>query len=259
VAWRGAGSHLLRHRHAAGHRGASQGHGQHGSGHAAWTERACGALYRREKQLSSPTWQFGRTSYDAATHVFTPQPSQACPVLALAARMAPGVDAGAANGAAAGGSASPDLVVFVNGVRRTLPAGRAEATLLQYLRGASRRALRRGGSLCGAMTLLCESRRLRRALPLPRHAISSAARLMRTSPTPRGPDAPPTQRWDSPAPSSAAARVAAAHAPSWSPPGTPLPAHHCACPAACAVAAARPAACVMTLLPSLLLCQAPRG
>ena len=51
--------------------------------------------------------------------------------------MAPGADAGSAGGAGASVAAPADLVVFVNGVRRTLPPGRAEVTLLQYLRGAS--------------------------------------------------------------------------------------------------------------------------
>ena len=51
--------------------------------------------------------------------------------------MAPGADAGSAGGAGASVAAPVDLVGYVNGVRRTLPPGRAEVTLLQYLRGAS--------------------------------------------------------------------------------------------------------------------------
>jgi hypothetical protein len=55
--------------------------------------------------------------------------------------MPPAAEA-AGNGGSAGavsGAESPprdELLVFINGVRRTLPPGRAEVTLLQYLRGA---------------------------------------------------------------------------------------------------------------------------
>jgi hypothetical protein len=80
--------------------------------------------------------------------------------------MAPSADAGGASGVAAGASAAPDLLVFVNGVRHRLPPGRAEATLLQYLRGASRSALRPPPlPLPAAMTLVSDMRRLP-----PRHA-----------------------------------------------------------------------------------------
>ena len=44
----------------------------------------------------------------------------------------------AGNGGSAGADAAArdELLVYVNGVRRTLPPGRAEVTLLQWLRGA---------------------------------------------------------------------------------------------------------------------------
>jgi hypothetical protein len=58
--------------------------------------------------------------------------------------MAPGCDAAAAAPAAdltpllASGACASDasLLVFVNGAKHALPPGRAEATLLQFLRGA---------------------------------------------------------------------------------------------------------------------------
>ena len=74
----------------------------------------------------------------------------------LPARMAPSADAAGNGGGAGPGAARDELLVYVNGVRRTLPPGRAEVTLLQYLRGAwharapmralrARRRSRRGG------------------------------------------------------------------------------------------------------------------
>jgi hypothetical protein len=49
---------------------------------------------------------------------------------------AAGGEAPAAASAAIARAESDDLLVYVNGVRRALPPARAEATLLQYLRGA---------------------------------------------------------------------------------------------------------------------------
>ena len=50
--------------------------------------------------------------------------------------MAPSAEAAGNGGGAGPGAARDELLVYVNGVRRTLPPGRAEVTLLQYLRGA---------------------------------------------------------------------------------------------------------------------------
>ena len=60
--------------------------------------------------------------------------------------MAPPGDAGAAS----------ELVVFVNGMRHTLPPGRAEVTLLQWLReqGLTGTKLGCGEGGCGACTVM---------------------------------------------------------------------------------------------------------
>lgn len=94
------------------------------------SERAAGRRRRRPGGASATRARAGLTQLCCR--------SASSAARVAASVMPPAAEAAGNGGSVSGGSGAPrdELLVYVNGVRRTLPPGRAEVTLLQYLRGA---------------------------------------------------------------------------------------------------------------------------